>query len=146
MVPPAMGTPPRHGADTTRPDTRVRRPLVTAALASSKVPVVVAAALRTLLNGVWLGVLTDAELAALDESYYEQATMYRTASWNERGLFDWEQRLVLDHFPPGARIIVTACGGGREVLALLKMGFDVFGYESHPALAAFAGDFMAEHG
>ena len=28
-----MGTPPRHGADTTRPGTRVRRPLVSAALA-----------------------------------------------------------------------------------------------------------------
>lgn len=120
--------------------------VVDAAVKSLRVPSKLATASRTLLNGLWLGVLSDVELAALDERYYDEAAAYRTVAWNERGLFDWERQMVEAHFGGCGRVVVTSAGGGREVLALAEMGFDVVGYESHPGLMAFARDFLAERG
>ena len=90
--------------------------------------------------------MSDAGLRALDERYYEGEELYRTAEWNERGLFAWEQTLIDRHFAGCRRIVVPACGGGREVLALLQAGFDAVGYEPHPGLLAYAREFLAAHG
>jgi len=119
---------------------------VNAALSSAKVPDLLARGSRAVLNGLWLGVLSDARLSALDEEYYRREPMYRTTEWNERGLFDWEREQIREFFPEGCRVIVVACGGGREVLALLNDGYDATGYESHPALAEFGRSFLASHG
>ncbi len=43
-------------------------------------------------------------------------------------------------------MLVVACGGGREVLALLGDGFDAYGCESHPALAEYARKLLATRG
>src|SRR4051794_7965634 len=72
--------------------------------------------------------------------------MYRSADWNEKGLFAWERELIDEHFAGRERIVVAACGGGREVLALRGEGFDATGYEPHPGLAGYAGRFLAERG
>jgi hypothetical protein len=101
---------------------------------------------RALLNSLWLGVLSDRSLRALDRRYYDSAELYRTTEWNERGLFDWERRPLEEHFGSAARVLVPACGGGRELLALLQAGFDAQGYEPHPGLAAYARAFLAERG
>jgi hypothetical protein len=102
--------------------------------------------LQVAINGLWLGVLSDSQLDALDERYYATSAQYRTDAWNEQGLFGWERQLVGDHFPARGRIVVLACGGGREVLALRDAGYDAVGYESHPALVAFARRFLADRG
>jgi hypothetical protein len=111
-----------------------------------KLPVWLEAGSGAVVKGLWLGLLSEAELAALDERYYDAHAMYASPTWNERGLFEWERHMVETHFPDRGRIIVVAAGGGREVLALLEMGFDAVGYESHPTLAAFAETFLAERG
>lgn len=72
--------------------------------------------------------------------------MYRTEKWNERGLFEWEERLVRAHLGGAERVVVPAAGGGREVLALLDAGFDAVGYEPHAELAAFGRGFLASRG
>jgi SAM-dependent methyltransferase len=41
-------------------------------------------------------------------------------------------------FPPGARVLDVGCGKGRDVVALLDMGFDAFGVEPHDAMRARA--------
>jgi hypothetical protein len=123
-----------------------RQPLVRAALASGRLPRGLERAARGALAGLWLGVLSDDELRALDEAYYDSEDVYRTADWNERGLFEWERRLVDEHFDRGGRVVVLGCGGGREVLALVEAGFDAVGYEPHPALAAYANDLLAANG
>jgi hypothetical protein len=120
--------------------------LVDLAFASTKVPERLARGSRALVSGVLLGLLSDAPLRALDERYYSETELYRTPAWNERGLFPWEQELVQDHFDPGGRAVVLACGGGREVLALLRSGYDAVGFESHPALAAFGEAFLTSKG
>jgi SAM-dependent methyltransferase len=106
----------------------------------------VARALRAVLNAFWLGVLSDDGLRALDEHYYARTDLYRRDDWNERGLFDWEERLVGEHFEGGSKIVVPAAGGGREVLALVEAGFDAVGYEPHPGLAAYGQEFLAIRG
>jgi hypothetical protein len=52
-----------------------------------------------------------------------------------QGLFPWEVAL-LDHpqIPRAGRVLLAAAGGGRELEALLKRGYDVFAFEPVPAL------------
>jgi hypothetical protein len=122
------------------------RPLLRAALASSRAPDLLAQLARALLNGFWLGVLSDERLRELDELYYAREEVYRTAAWNERGLFAWEREVIDTHFAGARRVAVAACGGGREVLALREAGYDAVGYEPHPGLVAFARDLLASRG
>lgn len=123
-----------------------RRAAVSAALASERLPGLLAGAARLLVNGFWLGVLSDESLRALDERYYARTDLYRTEEWNQRGLFEWEERLVHEHLTGCATVVVPAAGGGREVLALVEAGFDAVGYESHPGLVAFGQSFLAARG
>jgi hypothetical protein len=115
-------------------------------LAAGRLPGTAARAARAVLGGVWLGLLSESRLRALDEEYYRRDGTYRTAAWNERGLWEWEHKAVVGGFTPGARVIVPACGGGREVLALLRAGFDAVGYESHPQLREFAAALLTQRG
>jgi hypothetical protein len=121
-------------------------PLVRAAMASASLPRLLAHGSRAVINGIWLGVLSDQRLRTLDERYYATSPLYRTPEWNERGLFPWERDLFAAFLPAGGRILVVACGGGREVLALRRDGYDAFGTEPHPALARFAAEFMGARG
>ena len=41
-------------------------------------------------------------------------------------------------FPPGARVLDVGCGKGRDVVALLDMGFDAYGVEPNDAMRARA--------
>jgi hypothetical protein len=119
---------------------------VSAALASARIPHALERASRGVLAGLWLGVLSDDGVHALDERYYDSEAVYRTPEWNERGLFPWERAFVDRHLERGGRVVVLACGGGREVLALLEDGFDAIGYEPHRALAAYADGLLASRG
>ena len=101
---------------------------------------------RATINGVRLGLLSDTDLQARDERFYARTDLYRTTDWNERGLMDWERAAVKQLFAPGGRVLVVACGGGREVLGLLEAGYDAYGCESHPHLAAVADRLLGEHG
>lgn len=103
-------------------------------------------ALRASLSGLGLGLLSEAELRALDERYYDADRQYRTREWNERGLMWWEREAIDQSFAGRSRVVVPACGGGREVVALLAEGFDAIGYESHRSLRAYGEAFLAERG
>lgn len=120
--------------------------LSAAVLAGARLPRLAQRGSRALLNGAWLGVLSEERLDALDEHYYSGDAVYVTDAWNERGLFPWEEAVAAQHFPAGGRVAVVAAGGGREVLGLLRAGFDATGWESHPALAAYGAGLLARHG
>ncbi len=48
----------------------------------------------------------------------------------EGGLFDWEEQALEDpSMPRSGRILVGACGAGRELFALQKRGFFVMGFD-----------------
>ncbi len=65
----------------------------------------------------------------------------------EAGLFDWEA-MVLDRIglPPGARVLVAAAGGGRELATLLERGYEVVAFEPNEALLAGARAVSAKAG
>jgi hypothetical protein len=123
-----------------------RQRLVDAALASARIPPALERVSRGVLNGLWLGLLSDKGLRALDERHHDAEGAYRTAEWNEPGLFEWERALVERHVAAGGRVVVVGAGGGREVLGLLEGGYDAVGYEPHPGLAEFGRELLARHG
>src|SRR5262249_35221340 len=58
-----------------------------------------------------------------------------------RYMFPWEEKIVATYFPPPpARVLIGGAGGGREVLALAEMGYEVVAFEPSAALAAAMAD------
>jgi hypothetical protein len=103
-------------------------------------------ALRGLFEGIWLGVLSPEQIARLDEVYYDRATMYVMESYNRAGLWSWEQAAIDMHFAGVRKIVVTSAGGGREVVALVKAGYEVVGFEPNGDLARFGNQLLAADG
>jgi hypothetical protein len=103
--------------------------------------------------GLWLGVLTEERLYAIVEEYFTRSRKggfgehnYHSKEWNRRGLFDWEKRAVTSYFGGCRRLLVLGAGGGREVLALQRLGYQVDGFESHPDLVIAANELLREEG
>jgi len=89
---------------------------------------------RGLFEGIWLGALDEEALAMVDGCYYAHTAQYMAETHNRRGFFDWEQSMLERHFAPNSRILVSAVGGGREVVGLLEAGYDAHGFECNRTL------------
>ena len=85
-------------------------------------------------EGFWLGYLSADDLDAITRHHYRQSPEYASLEHNQRDLFDWETAVVNHYFQPGSRILVAAAGGGREVLALRRAGFQAEGFDCSPTL------------
>lgn len=95
-----------------------------------------------LITGLALG-LFDRE----DFHYLDHLNAGRTGKWsseqhNLRGLLPWEKTAMESWFPTSGRLLITAVGGGREVLALEPMGYDLEGFECNPELAEAANQHL----
>jgi hypothetical protein len=102
--------------------------------------------LQANLVGFWLGILGRETLHLFDEICYNASKQYFTESWNRSGLFDWEKEAITAYFGGCRRLLVGGAGGGREILALCGMGFDVDGFECNPELAAYANRLLKSNG
>jgi len=80
-------------------------------------------------QGFWLGFLSADDLDAITSGHYAQSQEYASPEHNQRGLFDWEAAAINQYFQPGSRILVAAAGGGREILALRRAGFQADGFD-----------------
>lgn len=91
--------------------------------------------LRDELLLAWIHPADRAALTA--ELYARQSTYLPGGHRFQSGLFSWERRaLESPRFPRHGRVLVGACGAGREVVALLERGFDVVAFDP---CAAFVG-------
>ena len=98
--------------------------------------------LHGLMIGCFLGWMDRDALAALDAAYYDAhretfaggALPYTDPEHIRSGLADWEAAALDRHFPAGGRLVVTAAGAGREVMAALALGYDAVGYEPHAGM------------
>ncbi len=106
---------------------------------------------NALFDGVWLGLLGADGLAAVDERFYRslgarggEPAIFAGEGHNASGLSDWESNAIERWFAPGSHVVVTAAGGGREVLALAERGFHVTGYEPNQALVTAGCMLLAE--
>jgi hypothetical protein len=96
--------------------------------------------------GLWLGLLDRPDLHALDQLRYDAAAGYRQDAHNLRGLFDWERQALGEHFGRTGSLLVLGAGGGREVLALARLGYAVTGYECNPTLLRAGRQLLARTG
>jgi hypothetical protein len=90
--------------------------------------------LEILHEGFWLGFLDADDLTTITLQSFQQSRMYNGPEHNLSGLFPWEREAIDRFFRPGSRILVPACGGGRELLALHHLGFQADGFECTPSL------------
>ena len=91
---------------------------------------------NSVFSGVWLGILGPGDLDAIDQRYHMRSA-FASADYSRRGLFVWERRCI-EYLPSSGRVLVIAAGGGREMMALAKMGYELDGCECNPLLAALA--------
>lgn len=124
-----------------RPGVRVRSYLAATRLLDG-----VLALLHAAFAGFWLGLLKHGDFQDLDAEYYRRQSMYRDDSYNRSGFFLWEKQAVERYFSTCRRVVVTAAGGGREMLALCRMGCVADGFECNSALVANANRLLAEEG
>jgi hypothetical protein len=105
-------------------------------------------AIRSVVTGVWLGVLTPGMMRKLDHWYYTHGDpMYRSEDYNKSGLFGWEQDVIGTYFSDAHTVLVAAgAGAGRETLALHRKGIEVDGFEYNPALVELGNALLSDEG
>jgi hypothetical protein len=101
---------------------------------------------RVAFVGFWLGVLDRRTLHVIDDLAYRRRPLYQNPEYNRRGLFEWEREAIESYFPDRGRLTVIGAGGGREVLALSAMGYDVAGVECNRVLIEAANRLLREAG
>jgi hypothetical protein len=101
---------------------------------------------RAVFVGTWLGLLDRRTLHTTDALYYRGARMYYDDQYNLSGFFPWEASVLETHFQGCRRVVVSAAGGGREVIALERRGFEVFAFECHQDLVSAANDLLSREG
>jgi hypothetical protein len=100
---------------------------------------------HALFAGVALGLLDRQHLDAIDERFFADSWQYRNDHYNLAGLIPAEID-CLRLFPQSGRLLVTAAGGGREVVALARRGYEVDGCECNPVLTAAANALITREG
>lgn len=87
-------------------------------------------AVRTVHQGFWLGMLDREAFQQVDEhAYLTWKKLYDDRNYNLSGLWAWEASAVDRFFPNCQSILIAAAGGGREIIALVKRGFEVDAFD-----------------
>lgn len=87
----------------------------------------IARALAILREELAFRILAEKDWLELGRSMYSRSAKYSLGSeHNESGLFAFERAAIEEAFPPPpASILVGACGGGRELFALVERGYRI---------------------
>ncbi|MFZ2339436.1 MAG: hypothetical protein WAW07_06890 [Bacteroidales bacterium] len=93
--------------------------------------------LDALSTGFWLGVMGEKSIDFSGELSHSRNKYYTDDKYNQSGFFGWEKAVIEKHFSNVKTILLIAAGGGRETLALSRMGYDVDSYECNPALIEY---------
>jgi hypothetical protein len=96
-------------------------------------------------SGFWLGVMSRKSFDFSDELYYNRNKNYTDDKYNLSGLFNWEKAMIEKHFSSARTILLIAAGGGREVLALSRMGLEVDSYECNAGLVEYGNAFLEKN-
>jgi hypothetical protein len=99
------------------------------------------------LQGVRLGMLDRAGINGVTAAFYARSTArYYDDTYNERGLFEWEQSVIERYFAGVKKLLLGSAGAGREMLALSTHGFSVSAFECSPLLIEEARGRLARAG
>ncbi len=97
------------------------------------------------LSGFWLGVMSDKSLDLYDELHYNKSEKYTDDNYNLSGLFEWEKERIVKYFSKSKKILLLAAGGGRETVALIRMGYIVDSYECNRKLVEYGNVFLQKY-
>ncbi len=100
---------------------------------------------HAVLTGFWLGVMGEKSLGYSDELFYNKTKHYTDDSYNLKGLFDWEKPYIEKYFSNAKKILLIAAGGGREALALSKMGFEVDSFECNTIYLNYGNSLLQKY-
>ena len=99
------------------------------------------------LQGMRLGMLDRAGINGVTAAFYARSTArYYDDTYNERGLFEWEQSVIERYFAGVKKLLLGSAGAGREMLALSTHGFSVSAFECSPLLIEEARGRLARAG
>jgi len=101
---------------------------------------------QALFEGLWMGLLPESVCDVISEKSYGDGKEYTNPTHLDQGFFFWEKLLIVKHFPPGSRVLVAAAGGGRELIALVRNGFEAAGFECSHAMVEAGQRALAERG
>jgi hypothetical protein len=106
-----------------------------------------------LITGAWLGLFGRSTLNAIDDLYYVGGESkrfspidYQDDEYHRLGLWSWEQSAIERHFRAPGSVAVLGAGGGREVLALRKLGFQADGWECQTTFVETANRILEQAG
>lgn len=154
MSRPSAHAPERSGSGTGGGAFRVGRNALRPMLRSWASPVAAVVGrgpLSAAVMGLRLGLASTAQVQNRTDRYYSKVSgrsgiEYASDAHNLRGWFAWERDLVTAYLPPRGRVFVFAAGGGREMLNLSRLGYEVDGCECHRELVAYGNTFLERHG
>jgi len=101
---------------------------------------------RSCFIGFWLGILKREYLHTISAKVYDDEKLYQDKNYNQSGLKTWEKSALDLYFKKCNSFLVMGAGGGREVLALLKLGYDADGFECNPRLVECANALLNRQG
>ena len=91
---------------------------------------------QALFEGFWMGILPESIYDVISEKSYGDGKQYTNPTYLDHGFHFWEDLAVRKHFTPGCRVLVAAAGGGRELIALVRGGFQAAGFQCSRAMVA----------
>lgn len=113
---------------------------------SSRAFRIVHAGTQAIFEGFWMGLLPEQSFDVISEKSYGSGKEYTNDRHLDRGFHFWEELAVKTWFTPGARVMVAAAGGGRELIALRRSGFQAAGFECSRAMVQAGQRALAARG
>ncbi|MEW5802927.1 MAG: SAM-dependent methyltransferase [bacterium] len=104
---------------------------------------------KIVFTGFWLGILKRETFHLIDNKFFnndDNRKIYHNNEYNRSGFFEWEKIIIENYFQQCKSLLVTSAGGGREMLALMKRGYEVEGFECNNALVECAHRLFIEEG
>ena len=77
---------------------------------------------------------------------WQEAAALEAGPWILTGLMGWEQGFYLRFLRPGDRVLVVGCGAGRDLVALLNLGYRAEGLDVGPECIARARQVLDQRG
>ncbi len=92
------------------------------------------------------GALRLADLRAAIQREWDRSGEPEWGGYIASGLMNWERDFYLSFLKPDDRVLVVGCGTGRDLLALLQLGYRAEGLDVAPGCTATAGRFLQNRG
>jgi 2-polyprenyl-3-methyl-5-hydroxy-6-metoxy-1,4-benzoquinol methylase len=101
---------------------------------------------RSAHASLWLRLLAPYDLADLAIRSYAAGAGFESQEHNFADLWPWEDAAFRQWFHDCEHILIAGAGGGREMIALARMGFEVTGFDASAELVAACRSHLRQAG